>query len=81
MVNIKTGFPGGSEGKVFACNVGDLGSIPRSGRWQPTPVILPGKSHGWSSLVGYSPQGRKESDMTEQLYYFKYKNTYQLKLR
>ena len=31
----------------------------------PTPVLLPGKSHGRRSLVGYSPQGHKESDMTE----------------
>jgi len=29
------------------------------------PVLLPGKSHGWRSLVGCSPWGRKESDMTE----------------
>ena len=28
-------------------------------RWQPTPVFLPGKSHGWRSLVGYSPWGCK----------------------
>ena len=34
-----------------------------------TPVFLPGESHGERSLVGYSPRGRKESDMTEQLYY------------
>ena len=34
-------------------------------KWQPTPVFLPGKSHGWRSLVGYSPWGHKESDMTE----------------
>ena len=34
-------------------------------QWQPTPVLLPGKSHGWRSLVGYSPWGRKDSDMTE----------------
>ena len=33
----------------------------------PTPVFLPGESHGQRSLVGYSPWGRKESDMTEQL--------------
>ena len=33
----------------------------------PTPVHLPGKSHGQRSLVGYSLQGRRESDMTEQL--------------
>ena len=35
--------------------------------WQPTPVFLPGKSHGQRSLVGYSPWDRKESDTTEQL--------------
>ena len=34
-------------------------------KWQPTPVSLPGESHGQRSLVGYSPQGRKESGMTE----------------
>ena len=33
--------------------------------WQPTLVLLPGESHGQRSLVGYSPQGLKESDMTE----------------
>ena len=33
--------------------------------WQPTPVSLPGKFHGQSSLVGYSPWGHKELDMTE----------------
>ena len=37
-------------------------------KWQPTPVLLPGKSHGWKSLVGYSPWGCKESDTTEQLH-------------
>ena len=36
-------------------------------KWQPTPVLLPGKFHGWRSLVGYSPWGRKESDTTEPL--------------
>ena len=34
-------------------------------KWQPTPVFLPGESHGQRSLEGYSPQGRKESDTTE----------------
>ena len=38
-------------------------------KWQPTPVFLPGKSHERRSLVGYSPWGRKESDMTEQLHF------------
>ena len=37
-------------------------------QWQPTPVLLPGKSHGWRSLVGCSPWVRKDSDMTEQLH-------------
>ena len=38
-------------------------------QWQPTPVLLPGKSHGWRSLVGCSPRGRKESDTTERLHF------------
>ena len=38
-------------------------------RWHPTPVLLPGKSHGQRSLVGYSPWSREESDMTEQLHF------------
>ena len=39
--------------------------IPWRRAWQPTPVFLPGESHGQGSLEGYSPWGRKESDMTE----------------
>ena len=67
------GPPKWFSGKESACNSGDAGSIPGWGRfpgegkWQPTPVLLPGKFHGWKSLVGYSPWGRKELDMTEQL--------------
>ena len=38
-------------------------------KWQPTPVFLPGESHGWRSLVGYSPWGRKGSDTNEQLHF------------
>ena len=38
-------------------------------QWHPTPVLLPGKSHGRRSLVGCSPWGRKESDTTEQLHF------------
>ena len=38
-------------------------------QWQPTPVFLPGKSHGWRSLVGCSPWGREESDTTERLHF------------
>ena len=37
----------------------------RRRQWQPTPVLLPGKSDGWRSLVGYSPCGCKELDTTE----------------
>ena len=40
---------------------------PWSRKWQPTPVLLPGKSHGQRSLVGYCPCGHKELDTTEQL--------------
>ena len=38
-------------------------------QWHPTPVLLPGKSHGQRSLVGCSPWGREESDMTERLHF------------
>ena len=39
--------------------------IPWRRKWQPTPVFLPGKSHGQKSLAGYCPWGHKESDATE----------------
>ena len=43
---------------------------PNLGRqWHPTPVLLPGKSHGWRSLVGCSPWGHEESDTTERLHF------------
>ena len=41
----------------------------RRRRWQPTPVLLLGKSNGWRSLVGCSPWGCKELDMTERLHF------------
>ena len=87
-VNLQVDFPGGSEGKVSACNVADLVSIlglgrfPGEGNGKPTPVLLPGESHGQRSLVhaplsmglgialvqrSYSPWGHKESDTTKQL--------------
>ena len=43
------------------------GKIPWSRKWQPTPVFLPGKSHGQRSLAGLSPWGHIVSDMSEQL--------------
>ena len=64
------GFHGGSEVENLPASEGDVGSIPGSGRcpgerkWQPTPVFLPGKSHGQRGLVGYSPRVAKESGMT-----------------
>ena len=73
-LHFPVGFPGGSVGKESACNAGDTGDaslILGSGRfpwrkkWQPTPVYLPGESHGQRSLVGYSPWGRKKLDTTE----------------
>ena len=60
------GFPGGASGKEPTCKAGDvmgLGFDPwvRKILWrraqQPTPVFLPGESHGQKSLVGYSPRG------------------------
>ena len=45
-----------------------LGSNQRR-QWHPTPVLLPGKSHGQRSLVGCSPWGSQESDMTERLHF------------
>ena len=44
-----------------------VGKIPWSREWLPTPVFLPGESHGLGSLVGYSPWGPKESNTTESL--------------
>ena len=68
-------FPGGSDGKASACNAWDPGLIPGSGRfpwkkkWQPIPVLLPGKFHGQRSLEGCSPWGRWGSDTTEWLHF------------
>ena len=44
-----------------------VGKIPWRRAWQPTPVFLPGESHGQGSLVGYSPWSLKESDTTDWL--------------
>ena len=38
-------------------------------QWRSTPVLLPGNSHGWRSLVGCSPWGPEESDTTERLHF------------
>ena len=63
-------FLGGSDSKSVCLQCRrpgfdpQVGKIPWRRKWQPTPVLLPGKSHGQRSLVDYSPWGRKESDMT-----------------
>ena len=55
--------------KNLPANAGDIkdwvGKICWRRAWQPTPIFLPGESHGQRSLAGYSPWGRKESDTTE----------------
>ena len=63
-------FPGGSDSKESACNAGDLGSVPGSGKSPGEGngnllQYLPGKYYGQRSLVGYSPWGCKKLDMTE----------------
>ena len=67
-------FPGGTSGEEPACQYRRpkrcrfdpwLKKIPWRRKWHPTPVFLPGESHGQRSLVGYSPWGCKELDMTE----------------
>ena len=49
-----------------AFNARDPGLTPGE-EWQPTPVLLPGETHGLRSLAGYSPWGLKDMDTTEQL--------------
>ena len=67
------GFPGGSDSKESACNVGDLSLIPGFGRspggghGNPLQCSCLEKPHGQKSLVGYSPWGCKELDTTEWL--------------
>ena len=70
---ILKGFPGGSDGKESAYNEGDLGSSPGfrlspgGGQDNPLQYSCLENPHGQRSLVGYSPRGHKESDMTERL--------------
>ena len=63
--NSRLDFPGGSDCKASAYNARRpgfnpwVGKISQRRKWLPTPVFLPGKSHGQRSLVGYSPWGHK----------------------
>ena len=68
---VPSGLPMWLSGKESACNTGDMGSTHESGRFpgvgNETTPFWPGKSQGQRSLVGHSPWGHKESDMTEWL--------------
>ena len=62
-----SGFPAGLSGKELAYNAREADSIrkiPWRRKWQPTTVLLPGKSHAQRGLVGYSPWDHEELDMT-----------------
>ena len=69
------GFPGGTWWRIYLqcrrhkrCRFDPwVGKIPWRRKWQRTPILLSGKFHGQRSLVGYSPGGCKESDITEHI--------------
>ena len=66
------GFPGGSVVENLPVMQEHrlspwVWKIPWRRKWQPTPIFLPGKSHGQRSLADYGPWGRKESDMSQEL--------------
>ena len=74
MLHMTNGLPRWSSGKETACQCKRLrrrgfsaqaGKILWNRKWQPTPVFLPGESHGQRSLLGYSPWGCKQLDMTK----------------
>ena len=68
-------YNGSSDGKASDYNAGDPGSIPGLGRssgegnGNPLQYSCLEKSHGWRSMVGYSPWDHKESDTTERLHF------------
>ena len=71
-----TGFPGGLSGKRIGLLMKELketgrqefdpwvGKIPWKRKWQPTPLLLPGESHGQRRLSNYNPWGHKDLDTT-----------------
>ena len=74
IILINTGFPRGASGKELTSQYRRrkrhgfnpwVGKIPWRRARQPTPVSLPGESHGQRSLVGYCSWGQKESDTTK----------------
>ena len=71
-----SGLPSGASGIESTCRFRRrkrlgcdpwVGKIPWRKAWQPTPVFLPGESHGQRNLVGYRPWDQQQLDMTEQL--------------
>ena len=56
-IMVQLSYPYMTTGETTALTIWTLVSKPRRRQRQPTPVLLPGKSHGWRSLVGYSPWG------------------------
>ena len=69
-------FPGGSDSKSICLQCGRpgfdpcVGKIPWRRKWQPTPVLLPGKSHEQRNLAGCSPWGRKETQLSDFTFTF-----------
>ena len=69
------GFPHGSEGRVcLQCGRAEfdpwVGKIPWRRKWQPTAVLLPGKSHEWRSLAAYRAIVHRVTESQTQLSYF-----------
>ena len=75
-------YPGGNDQRPLDIEVwgrarvrpgerelGNISTKVRRRQWHPTPVLLPGKSHGQRSLVGYRPWSRQELDTTERLHF------------
>ena len=71
-VALRTGFPGGASGKEHTrhrrCGFDPwVGKVPWRRKWQPTPVFLPGKSHGQRSLADHSQGERGVSQKSQTL--------------
>ena len=82
----KNGFLGGTDGKIVCLQCWRpefdpwVGKIPWRRKRQPTLALSPRKFHGWRNLVGYSPWGRKESDMTERLHFLSFSFTVKISI-
>ena len=66
LADVQAGF---RKGRGTRDQIDNICCIIRRRQWHPTPVLLPGKSHGWRGLVGCSPWGRQESDTTKRLHF------------